>query len=800
MRPLFIISPRRALAFSLAGIISVTAFLSISTTVFAAPPECGPTEDSASGDFQAPLAQPTGAKLSAPLTADKIFTAHCENPDAPRTLFADASATVYVIDGTLTCPSSGITANSVSITYSVTQHGFDAKVTRAIGSGSGVDVWTDTRSDHSDVTLPSTTYKNEGLTPNTTYTYKLQSKLGDGALTPYADVASATCTTPAQPDLTATVSFTDSNGTGKAGEYYKGNATLKGAVKNAKDAGESPGDFTNYYEWSIDKGSTKIFYPFRTSDGLDNLLFPLISTESLAPNTTRDIQSYTWLLGVTSGSGIYLRSCADRPTDGPDSVAESNETNNCSAASGPFKVIEKFNYNISVNNIAIGLDKIEKTDARLTLTSGTTQPVALSLTKLTPPPANKDAITKNEDKTTITIGSGESILKLVLKDKSVNPASPTSQTGLTTITVTTGKNTPLGDYKIDLTGVTANLVDQTKDFTVTVGNGICQVTLGSDLGTGTTPDKVLPYAGSTKINWHVDDAKSCIGTDPSKPTVDFTGNAMDGSYSTGALLSSRTYSLTCQAKNSTINTCTANATVNVAPSTPKESLVVHVIGNGTVRGVGGIDCSQPNTSKNIASCLSSYDRGNTIVLTPTAGSNTSFTGWTGDYCTGTGVCTLPMTSSREVTAYFGVAPPTVTCFLPPGVTSAFTNQSVTWTATPSGAGLYYWSWTKSGTPAPYKTLTTIPASVNDSYPAPAPYTITGSVSLVGASGPFTACSNTVSIEPTQCSDGIDNDFDGKIDYPADPDCVDWSDNNETYIVLPPSQPPATLPVPTFQEF
>jgi hypothetical protein len=32
---------------------------------------------------------------------------------------------------------------------------------------------------------------------------------------------------------------------------------------------------------------------------------------------------------------------------------------------------------------------------------------------------------------------------------------------------------------------------------------------------------------------------------------------------------------------------------------------------------------------------------------------------------------------------------------------------------------------------------------------------------------------------TQCSDGIDNDGDGKIDYPADPGCVDSNDDDET---------------------
>lgn len=34
--------------------------------------------------------------------------------------------------------------------------------------------------------------------------------------------------------------------------------------------------------------------------------------------------------------------------------------------------------------------------------------------------------------------------------------------------------------------------------------------------------------------------------------------------------------------------------------------------------------------------------------------------------------------------------------------------------------------------------------------------------------------------PPVCSDGIDNDGDGKIDYPADPDCTDPSDNDESH--------------------
>jgi hypothetical protein len=52
-----------------------------------------------------------------------------------------------------------------------------------------------------------------------------------------------------------------------------------------------------------------------------------------------------------------------------------------------------------------------------------------------------------------------------------------------------------------------------------------------------------------------------------------------------------------------------------------------------------------------------------------------------------------------------------------------------------------------------------------------------------------SCAGTMgsrTCQPAQCSDGIDNDHDGKIDYPNDPGCSDPGDNDET--------DPATAPV------
>src|SRR5438105_11883532 len=46
----------------------------------------------------------------------------------------------------------------------------------------------------------------------------------------------------------------------------------------------------------------------------------------------------------------------------------------------------------------------------------------------------------------------------------------------------------------------------------------------------------------------------------------------------------------------------------------------------------------------------------------------------------------------------------------------------------------------------------------------------------------------VCLPPTQCADLRDNDGDGKVDYPADPGCSSYSDNDETDSVQPPPPP------------
>ena len=88
-------------------------------------------------------------------------------------------------------------------------------------------------------------------------------------------------------------------------------------------------------------------------------------------------------------------------------------------------------------------------------------------------------------------------------------------------------------------------------------------------------------------------------------------------------------------------------TVMAIPERP--SLDVDVDGEGTVSSSpGGINCP--------GDCDGSYKGATIVTLTPTPAPGFIFTGWTGA-CTGTGVCRVPMTAVRNVTATFGRPPP-----------------------------------------------------------------------------------------------------------------------------------------------
>jgi hypothetical protein len=81
---------------------------------------------------------------------------------------------------------------------------------------------------------------------------------------------------------------------------------------------------------------------------------------------------------------------------------------------------------------------------------------------------------------------------------------------------------------------------------------------------------------------------------------------------------------------------------------PSLSVMREGTGNGTVTSnPAGIDCG--------ANCSASYDSGTVVTLTATPAPGSTFEGWTGGGCSGTGPCTLTLTANTTVFARFGIA-------------------------------------------------------------------------------------------------------------------------------------------------
>jgi hypothetical protein len=145
--------------------------------------------------------------------------------------------------------------------------------------------------------------------------------------------------------------------------------------------------------------------------------------------------------------------------------------------------------------------------------------------------------------------------------------------------------------------------------------------------------------------------------------------------------------------------------VNLVP-VPSSEYTLRVIkegsGSGTVTSVpGGIDCG--------TTCASAFDAGIDVTLTAVAEAGSTFAGWSGA-CSGTGTCTVSMTSNASVTATFNLVTPAcfslTTIVKPAGSGSVQVNTapncgsgysagtSVTLTASPA-SGYKFFRWTGS---------------------------------------------------------------------------------------------------------
>ncbi|MDQ1724064.1 MAG: endoglucanase [Frankiaceae bacterium] len=81
--------------------------------------------------------------------------------------------------------------------------------------------------------------------------------------------------------------------------------------------------------------------------------------------------------------------------------------------------------------------------------------------------------------------------------------------------------------------------------------------------------------------------------------------------------------------------------------TPAHVLTISRAGSGlgtVTSSDGGINCG--------STCSHSYDEGTPVTLTATPASGSTFSGWSGGGCSGTGTCQVSMSAARSVTANF----------------------------------------------------------------------------------------------------------------------------------------------------
>ena len=107
---------------------------------------------------------------------------------------------------------------------------------------------------------------------------------------------------------------------------------------------------------------------------------------------------------------------------------------------------------------------------------------------------------------------------------------------------------------------------------------------------------------------------------------------------------------TCPSGQATCSTCNATCT------TEFHSLSVAVVGTG----VGSVSSSPAGITCPSVKCTALVARGTSVTLTATPANNSTFLGWTGGGCSGTGGCTVAMAQAASITADFKAPPATAT--------------------------------------------------------------------------------------------------------------------------------------------
>lgn len=227
---------------------------------------------------------------------------------------------------------------------------------------------------------------------------------------------------------------------------------------------------------------------------------------------------------------------------------------------------------------------------------------------------------------------------------------------------------------------TVTLVDDTTvtaTFDPIPSGMVSLMAAGAGLGSGTV----------TSVPLGIDCGADCAEAYATGAVVTLTARADAGSIFAGWSGGG------CSGTGECAVTLTANTTVTATfdPIPPGFfALSVTKMGGGTgtvTSDPGGITCG--------TDCTEPYQSGTVVTLTATPDPGSTFAGWSGGGCAGTGPCTLTLTTTTHVTAIFGV--PGRAVITAPADGSRFpltapTPVTFTWTEVP-GATQYFFEFT-----------------------------------------------------------------------------------------------------------
>jgi hypothetical protein len=166
--------------------------------------------------------------------------------------------------------------------------------------------------------------------------------------------------------------------------------------------------------------------------------------------------------------------------------------------------------------------------------------------------------------------------------------------------------------------------------------------------------------------------------DPGDPWPGSTGKQVFDDASTP---SSRLYNGGLSGASVSDITIVGNTITATLAAGPRFALTVTKAGGGS-----GTVTSDPARIACGGACSAEFEGNTGVILTATATAESAFTGWSGEGCTGTGICTVAMTQARSVTATFERK----AAITSPAPESTLGGSSATFTWSAGSGAAQYW--------------------------------------------------------------------------------------------------------------